>query len=46
MAPDENLSPEEKTSNDKNADNKPNFMGIPIRGWAIAAVSFVLELVS
>jgi|SRR5438552_6205979 len=44
MAPDENLSPEEKTSNDKNADNKPNFMGIPIRGWAIAAVSFVLVL--
>ena len=36
------MNDDNKTSEDKLGDNKGPFMGIPLRGWAIAAVSLIV----
>lgn len=45
MADHNQVPPDENRANDSNAtDKKPNFMGIPLTGWAIVAVSFIVVL--
>src|SRR5207247_1112989 len=35
---------DEQPNNPKPTDNKPNFMGIPLRRWAIFAVSLIVVI--
>jgi len=42
MATDQDSYDDETPTNTKPSGDKPNFMGIPLRGWAIVAVSFIV----